>query len=63
MRQKRRLEYQYEEIDSILYCIFDKKLSVEETANETQIEKSTVEKVYNLYLNSEHKRLSAQQPQ
>jgi NAD+ synthase len=52
----------YEEIDSILYCIFDKKLSIEETANKTQIEKSTVEKVYNLYLNSEHKRLSAQKP-
>ena len=52
----------YEEIDSILYCLFDKKLSVEETANKTQIEKSTVDKVYNLYLNSEHKRLPAQKP-
>ena len=45
----------YEEIDSILYCIFDKKLSVEDTAKKTQIEKSTVKKVYNLYQNSEHK--------
>ncbi len=53
----------YEEIDSILYCIFDKKLSVEETAIKTQIEKSTVDKVYNLYLNSEHKRLPTQKPQ
>ncbi len=53
----------YEEIDSILYCLFDKKLSVEETANKTDIEKSTVDKVYSLYLNSEHKRLPAQKPQ
>lgn len=53
----------YEEIDSILYCLFDKKLSVEETAAKTQIEKSTVEKVYTLYLKSEHKRLPAVKPQ
>ncbi|MFB5648562.1 MAG: NAD+ synthase, partial [Candidatus Nitrosomaritimum aestuariumsis] len=42
----------YEEIDSILYCLFDKKLSVEDTSTKTQIEKSTVEKVYSLYLKS-----------
>ena len=52
----------YEEIDSVLYCIFNKKLSVDETAIKTQIEKSTVEKVYNLYQQSEHKRLPAQKP-
>ena len=52
----------YEEIDSILYCLFDKKLSSEETASKTQIEKDTVDKIYNLYLNSEHKRLPAQKP-
>jgi len=52
----------YEEIDSILYCLFDKKLSIEETASKTQIEKETVDKVFNLYLNSEHKRLPAQKP-
>ncbi len=52
----------YEEIDSILYCIFDKKLTIEETTNKTQISKSTVEKVYNLYLKSKHKRTSAQMP-
>ena len=52
----------YEEIDSILYCLFDKKLSIEETASKTQIEKDTVDKVYNLYLNSGHKRLPAQKP-
>lgn len=52
----------YEEIDSILYCLFDKKLSTEETAKTTQIERSTVDKVYSLYLKSEHKRLPAQKP-
>jgi len=52
----------YEEIDSVLYCISDKKLSVEETAKITQIEKSTVEKIHKLNINSEHKRLSAQKP-
>jgi len=52
----------YEEIDSILYCLFNKKLTVEDTINKTQIEKSIVDKVYSLYLNSEHKRLPAQKP-
>ncbi|MGA0297195.1 MAG: NAD+ synthase [Nitrosopumilaceae archaeon] len=53
----------YEEIDSILYCLFDKKLSVEETVAKTEIQKSTVEKVYSLYLKSEHKRLPAVKPE
>jgi len=52
----------YEEIDSILYCLSDKKLSVEETSSITQIEKSIVEKIHEFNINSEHKRLSAQKP-
>ena len=52
----------YEEIDSILYCLFNKKLSVEDTVKKTQIEKTTVDKVYSLYLKSQHKRLPAQKP-
>jgi NAD+ synthase len=52
----------YEEIDSILYCLFDKKLSVDETSKITQIEKSTIEKIQGLKMNSEHKRLPAQKP-
>jgi len=52
----------YEEIDSILYCLCDKKLSVDETVKITQIEKSIVDKVHELNINSEHKRLSAQKP-
>lgn len=52
----------YEEIDSILYCMFDKGYSLEDTVNKTQIEKVTVEKVYSLYRKSEHKRLPAVKP-
>ena len=52
----------YEEIDSILYCLCDKKLSVDETVKITQIEKSIVDKVHKLNINSEHKRLQAQKP-
>ena len=46
----------YEEIDSILYCVFDKKLSIEDTSKTTQIELGTVEKIIQLNKNSEHKR-------
>ena len=52
----------FEEIDPILYCLCDKKLSVDETVKITQIEKSIVEKIYKLNINSEHKRLQAQKP-
>ena len=52
----------YEEIDSILYCLFEKKLSVDETVKTTQIEKSIVEKIHKLNITSEHKRLPAQKP-
>ena len=54
------LGIQYEEVDSILYCLFEKKLSIEETIEITKIEKKTVEKIYELNINSEHKRLLAQ---
>lgn len=60
---EKELGISYEEIDSILYCIFDKKLSIDQTVERTQIDKQTVDKVYSLYINSEHKRMSAQQPQ
>ncbi len=52
----------YEEVDSVLYCLFEKKLSVDETAKTNQIEKSIVEKIYEMNINSEHKRLPAQKP-
>ncbi len=50
---------QYEEIDLILYCIIDKKLSVEETVKTTNIDKNSVDKIYQLYKSSEHKRKTA----
>jgi len=52
----------YEEIDAILYCIFEKKLSIEETVKATNIEKNTVDKIYQLYKTSEHKRITAARP-
>jgi len=51
---------QYEEVDSILYCLMDKGLSIEETVETTKIDKEIVEKIYNLNINSEHKRLLPQ---
>ncbi|MCE2615139.1 MAG: NAD+ synthase [Nitrosopumilus sp. (ex Thoosa mismalolli)] len=52
----------YEEIDSILFCLVDKKLTVKETAKTTEIDETTVSKIYQLYQNSEHKRLLPQKP-
>jgi NAD+ synthase len=52
----------YEEIDSILYCLLEKKLSLEEIEKITLIEKSKIEKIKELNTNSEHKRLLAQKP-
>ena len=52
----------YEEIDSSLHCLIDKKLSIDETVKITQIDKQIVEKIYKLNKNSEHKRLPAQKP-
>ena len=53
----------YEEIDSILYCLFEKKLSVEETEKIILIDKSKIEKIQELNTKSEHKRLLAQKPE
>ncbi len=47
----------YEEIDSVLYCMLDKKRSVEETASATDIRKDKIEKIYQLFKKSEHKRI------
>ena len=52
----------FEEIDSILFCLFEKKLSVEETAKLTQIEKHLVDKIHALNKNSQHKRIIAARP-
>ncbi len=47
----------YEEIDSVLYSMIDKKRSIEETVNATGIEKDKIEKIHQLYKKSEHKRI------
>jgi len=54
---EKELGIQYEEIDSILYCLFDKKLSVDETEKITQIDKGVIEKINQLNIDSEHKRM------
>ena len=48
----------YDEIDSILYCVVDKSKSVEETTGITGIDNKTVDKIYQLYKKSEHKRIT-----
>jgi NAD+ synthase len=57
---EKELGIQYEEIDSILYCLFEKELSIKETSEITKIEEEEVKKIYELNINSEHKRLLAQ---
>ncbi len=47
----------YEEIDSVLYCLIDKKLSVDETIQKTEISGKSVEKIYQMYQKSQHKRI------
>ena len=59
---EKELGIPYEEIDSILYCLFEKKLSVDETQKITQIDRTIIEKINQLNVNSEHKRLSSVKP-
>jgi len=47
----------YEEIDSILYCLIDKGISLQETVKITQLDEKSVNEVYDLYKKSEHKRV------
>ena len=53
----------YAEIDSILYCMYDKKLSIDEVIKKTNIERNIVEKIHERYKNSKHKRITAARPQ
>jgi len=52
------LDASYEQIDCVLYCIFDEKISIDETVKRTEIDKNTVEKIYNVYKKSKHKRIT-----
>jgi NAD+ synthase len=49
----------YEVIDSILHCTIDKNLSVEETSQIVEIPISDVDRIFKMYINSEHKRALA----
>lgn len=46
----------YEIIDTILYCLFDQDMSIEDTAMETKIGKETIERIFYMYQESKHKR-------
>lgn len=59
---EKELGIPYEEIDSILYCLFEKKLSIDETQKITQIDGTIIEKINQLNVNSEHKRLPSPKP-
>ena len=59
---EKELGVPYEEIDSILYCLFEKKMSTDETQKITQIDRTVIEKINQLNVNSEHKRLPTPKP-
>lgn len=61
-KAEEELGLSYEEIDSILYCLYEKKLSIDETEKMTQINNTSIEKIQQLHINSEHKRLPSQKP-
>jgi len=48
----------YDEIDSILHCMVDRGLSLDETAKITEIPISNVDKIYQMNKKSEHKRIT-----
>jgi NAD+ synthase len=47
----------YEEIDCILYCMEDKKMSLQEVQKTTGIDMEKIEKIHQLYKKNEHKRI------
>ncbi len=47
----------YEEIDTVLYCMADKNMPLDDIHTTTQINKDKIEKIYQLYKKSEHKRI------
>ena len=50
----------YEEIDIILHCILQYKLPIEEVIKESGIDEEKVQKVYQLYKKSAHKRITSE---
>lgn len=52
--------FTYDEIDSVLYCLVDKNMTIDQTANATDIDKSKIKKIHQMYKKSEHKRAMPQ---
>ena len=50
----------YEEIDTILYCILELKLPIDKISNTAEISEEKVQKIYQLYKKSKHKRITAE---
>ena len=50
----------YEEIDTILYCILELKLPIDKISNTAGISEEKVQKIYQLYKKSKHKRITAE---
>jgi NAD+ synthase len=53
---EKELEMSYEEIDSVLYCLIEKKMSVDEIQKTTEIETEKINKILDLHKKSQHKR-------
>jgi len=51
---------EYEEIDVILYCILELKLPIEEVIKVSEMGEEKVQKIYQLYKKSRHKRITAE---
>ena len=51
---------EYEEIDIILYCILELKLPIEEVISVSKISEEKVQKIYQLYKKSKHKRITSE---
>ena len=50
----------YEEIDIMLYCLLELKLPIEEIIKVSQINEEKVQKIYQLYKKSKHKRITSE---
>jgi NAD+ synthase len=50
----------YEEIDTILYSILELKFPIDEISKSTKISEEKVQKIYQLYKKSKHKRITSE---
>ncbi|MCY3854095.1 MAG: NAD+ synthase [Thaumarchaeota archaeon] len=52
----------YNKIDVILYCLFDKKLSLHETSKLTSFDINSINKIFYMYKKNRHKRKNSLRP-